>query len=110
MVAAGPEENLTLCPVVKALRASREEVLASHKGAECFSTVASDSPTRVLNLRAIWLREFRTSSLFAATVCSWSRMFRVLQFFARKPSTYWLPRLAMEPSRTAALAVLSQTC
>ena len=41
--------------------------MASASGVECFSTVASDSPTRVLNLRAIWLREFRTSSLFAAT-------------------------------------------
>ena len=30
------------------------------------------------------------------------------QFFARSPTTYWLPRLAIEPSRTAALAVRSQ--
>ncbi len=37
-----------------------------HSGVECFSTVASDSPTRVLNLRAIWLRVFRTSSRLAA--------------------------------------------
>ena len=31
-------------------------------------------------------------------------MLPVLQFLARKPNTYWLPRLAIEPSRTAALA------
>ena len=30
------------------------------------------------------------------------------QFLARNPRTYWLPRLAIEPSRTAALAVRSQ--
>ena len=34
----------------------------------------------------------------------------MLQFLARRPRTYWLPRLAIEPSRTAALAVRSQTC
>ena len=31
-------------------------------------------------------------------------MFPVLQFFARRPNTYWLPTLAIEPSKTAALA------
>ena len=35
-------------------------------------------------------------------------MLPVLQFLARRPRTYWLPRLAIEPSRTAALAVRSQ--
>ena len=30
------------------------------------------------------------------------------QFLARNPKTYWLPRLSIEPSRTAALAVRSQ--
>ena len=35
------------------MRASSEGVVASASGVECFSTVASDSPTRVLNLRAI---------------------------------------------------------
>ena len=34
----------------------------------------------------------------------------MLQFLARRPNTYWLPRLAIEPSRTTALAVRSQTC
>ena len=33
-------------------RASSEDVVASASGVECFSTVASDSPTRVLNVRA----------------------------------------------------------
>ena len=56
MVAAGPADKPYLVPVVKALRASRDGVVASQRGVECFSTVASDSPTRVLNLRAIWLR------------------------------------------------------
>ena len=32
----------------------------------------------------------------------------VRQSVARSPKTYWLPRLAIEPSRTAALAVRSQ--
>ena len=43
---------------------------ASGSGVECLSTIASDSPTLVLNFRDISLREFRTSSLFEATTCS----------------------------------------
>ena len=42
----------------------------SASGVECFSTVARDSPSRVLSLRAISLSEFRTSSIFAAWICS----------------------------------------
>ena len=47
--------------------ASNEGVVASASGVECLSTIAIDSPTLVLNLRAISLRQFSTSSLFAAT-------------------------------------------
>src|ERR1019366_1090292 len=69
-----PEDKVTFIPVLKAFNASSEDVVASARGVECFSTVASDSPTRVLNVLAIWLSEFRTSSLLAATACSWSRI------------------------------------
>ena len=40
--------------------------MASSSGVECFWTVASDSPTRVLNFVASWLRTFSTSSFRAA--------------------------------------------
>ena len=100
----------TFMAVLNAFRASSEDVVTSTSGIECFSTVASDSPSRGLSLRTISLRAFRTSSLFAAWICSCARMLPVLQFLARRPKTYWLPRLAIEPSRTAALAVRSQTC
>ena len=56
-----------------------------------------------LNLRAIRLSAFKTSSFLAACACSSSRMSPVRQFFARRPTTYWLPMGAIEPSRTAAL-------
>ena len=72
------------------------------------STVVSDSPTRVLNLLAILLSALSTSSFFAACTCSSARTSPVRQSFARSPSTYWLPRLAIEPSSTTALAVRSQ--
>jgi hypothetical protein len=34
----------------------------------------------------------------------------VVQFLARKTSTNWLPRLAIDPSSVIALPVRSQTC
>jgi len=74
----------------------------------CFSIVVSDSPTRVRNLLAIWLRAFRTSSFLAACACSRSRMSSGVAVLARNPKTYWLPRWSIEPSSTAALAVRSQ--
>ena len=40
--------------------------------------------------------------------CSSARTSPVRHSSARSPNTYWLPRLASEPSRTAALAVRSQ--
>ena len=110
MVALSPEARLTFMAVLYAFRASSEDVVTSTSGVECFSTVASDSPSRGLSLRTISLRAFRTSSLLAAWICSCARMLPVLQFLARRPKTYWLPRLAIEPSSTAALAVRSQTC
>src|SRR4029434_6546739 len=110
MAAALPADRFNFMPVLYAFRASSEDVVAPASGVECFSTVASDSPSRALSLRTISLREFRTSSLLFAWICSSSRMLPVLQFLARRPSTYWLPRVAIDPSTTAALAVLSQTC
>ena len=61
---------LAFIPVLYAFRASSDGVVASASGVECFSTVARDSPSRVLSVRAIALREFSTSSLFAAWICS----------------------------------------
>ena len=83
--------------------------MASASGVECRSTVASDSPTLVRNLRDISLREFRTSL---------SRGYRLLLIqnvsgvavLCAQPNEYWLPTRAIEPSRTAALAVRSQIC
>ena len=73
-----------------------------------FSTRGSDSPARVRNRLAIWPSALKTSSFLAADACSWSRISPVRQFLARKPNTYWLPRLVIEPSTTAALPVRSQ--
>ena len=108
MAATGPLEKFTREPVLKAFSASIEAVVASGSGVSYFSTVASDSPTRVLNCLATCVRALRTSSLRAACTCCSSRMSPVRQFRARSPSTYWLPRLAIDPSSTAALAVRSQ--
>ena len=52
MPAAFPEDRFAFTPVLYAFKASSEGVVASASGVECFSTVASDSPTRVLNVRA----------------------------------------------------------
>ena len=60
-VASSPESGAV------SLQGSSDGVVASASGFEGCSTVASDSPTLVLKLRAISLRAFRTSSLFAAT-------------------------------------------
>ena len=92
-----------------AFSASSDDVVASSSGVECFWTVASDSPTRVLNFVASWLRTFSTSSFRAAGSCSWSRRSPVPQFSARRPSTYWVPRLAIDPVTTAVLPVRTQT-
>src|ERR1017187_2211065 len=83
-------------------------VVASWSRTECFSTVESDSPTRVRNLLAISLSTFSTSSFRAACTCCSSNTSPLRQLRARKPRTYWLPRRAIEPSSTAALAVRSQ--
>src|ERR1035438_3674010 len=45
------------------------------------------------------------SSFLAACTCSSSSRSPVRQFVARSPTTYWLPKLAIEPSTTAALPV-----
>ena len=66
---------------------------------------ASDSPTRVLKSLAIRLRTSSTPSFVPACACSSKTTSPVVQCLARNPSTYWLPRLAIDPSRTAALAV-----
>ena len=99
-------DRLTLRCMPSTLRAKAWWPRSS--GIWCSLTVASDSPTRVRNLLAIWLRAFRTSSFFAACACSSSRISPVRHLFARKPRTYWLPRLEIEPSRTAALLLRSQ--
>ena len=68
MLAAWPEELLALRPMLYAFKASIERVVISGRVA-CFSTVAGDSPARVLNRRAIWLSASRTSSCRAAWIC-----------------------------------------
>jgi len=87
----------------KPSRLRGEGVVASASGVSCSLTVVSDSPTRVLNLLAIWPSAFRTSSFLAACTCSSARISPVRQSSARNPNTYWLQSLAIEPSRTAAL-------
>src|ERR1017187_5398869 len=42
------------CALPISFKASSDGVVASASGVSCFSTVESDSPTRVLNLLAIW--------------------------------------------------------
>ena len=110
MAAALPDDRLTFIPVLYAFRASSEEVVASASGVECFSTVARDSPTRVLSLRAISTE--RVQDVFSPRRLRLLLIQNVsgLQFLARRPNTYWLPRLAIEPSSTMALAVRSQIC
>ena len=66
--------------------------------------VASDSPTRVRKRVAIWLRVLSTSSFRAACACSSARMSPVVQCLARRPRTYWLPSVAIDPSRTGGAA------
>ena len=68
IAAAWPEDMTVLSPMLYAFKASIERVVASGRVA-CFSTVASDSPARVLNRRAIWLSASRTSSCRAAWIC-----------------------------------------
>ena len=54
--ALAPEARPTFMAVLYAFRASSEDVVTSTSGVECFSTVASDSPSRGLSLRTISLR------------------------------------------------------
>ncbi len=53
MAASFPEGTIAFMPVLEAFKASSEDVVASASGVECLSTVASDSPTLILNLRTI---------------------------------------------------------
>ena len=64
----GRKTLLALRPMLYAFKASIERVVNSGRVA-CFSTVAGDSPARVLNRRAIWLSASRTSSCRAAWIC-----------------------------------------
>src|ERR1039457_4321783 len=101
---------LRCCAFIAALydfQASREGVVASADRLGSFSTLGSDSPARVRNRFTIWPSALKTSSFLAADACSSSRRSPVRQFLARKLNTYWLPRLVMEPSTTAALPVRS---
>jgi hypothetical protein len=72
-------------PRLYAFNASNDGVVASMSGVSNFSTVASDSPTRVLNLLAILLRAFSTSSFLATCVCSASSTCPLRQSTARNP-------------------------
>jgi len=107
---AASSDTSAFIPVLYALRASSDGVVASASGVECRSTVARDSP----NLRSELSRDLteRVQDIFSPRNLYLLLINRVpeVQFLARKPRTYWLPRLAMEPSRTRALAVRSQIC
>ena len=107
--AAAPRVACTCQPALYAFSASSDGVVASAKGVEYFLTLASDSPARPLNALAIRLSSLSTSSFLAACCCCSSRISPSRQSFARKPRTYSLPSVAMEPSTTAAAPVRSQT-
>lgn len=69
---------------------------------------ASDSPSLSRILVVALPSALSTSSLREACVSSRANESPLAQFTAFNPTTYWLPRLLIEPARTAALPVRSQ--
>ena len=78
-------------------------------GASYFCTEASDSPSFSRIFVAASPSAFSTCSLPLAVACSFASTSPLRQFTAFSPTTYWLPRLEIEPSMVAALAVRWQT-
>ena len=81
--------------------------MAWSMGTSNFWTVLSDSPGLLRSFAAASPSAFNTCSFPAAVACSSARESPVRQFTAFRPSTYWFPRLAIEPSSTA---VGEETC
>ena len=96
------------CAALYAFRASSDGVVACSSGVECSWIVASDSPSRGPDLKRDSAQGIQDLFFPSACACSCARTSPVRQFLARNHKTYWLPRLAIEPSRTAALPVRSQ--
>ena len=92
-----------------ACKASSDGVVTFAGGVSYFSTEASDSPSFSRTFVATSPSAFSTCSLPLAVTCSSASMSPLRQFTALRPSTYWLPRLAMEPSMVAVLPVRWQT-
>jgi hypothetical protein len=77
--------------------------VASASGTSNFCTVASDSPNSVRSFVAASPSASSTFSLEAAVICFSARGSPLWQFTAFNPSTYWLPRLAIDPAMYALL-------
>src|ERR1035438_10634080 len=94
---------------VYAFRASSEGVVAWYSGTSNFLTVASDSPSSPRSLDAASPNASSTFSLDAAVTCSCASMSPLWQFTAFNPSTYSLPRLAIDPATYPLLPARWQT-
>ena len=91
-------------PALYAWSASSEGVVACSIEVSNFCTELRDSPSFARNFVTAPPSAFSVSSLLSAVACSSAKTSPVRQFVAWIPSTYWLPRLAIEPWRTAVLS------
>src|SRR5208283_5769407 len=98
-----------LSPRLNAFRASSEDVVACASGTSNFCTVASDSPSSLRRLDTASPSASSTFSLDAAVTCSTARGPPFQQFTALSPSTYSVPRVAIEPEIYALLWARWQT-
>src|ERR1039458_1631588 len=105
---ASPLVRAVVMPMLYAFRASSEGVVAS-TGTSNLCTEASDSPSLARMAVAAVVSALSTPSLLGASACSLARLSPVLQATASRPRMYWLPRLEMDPPRTALLPVRRQS-
>src|ERR1700730_662486 len=103
-IASGlPLRSAVRVPVVKACKASSDDVLASSSGVSNFWIELSDSPNFPRTSDTALSNAFSTFSFPFVRTSSRTSFSPVWQFIAFRPTTYWLPKLAMETPSTALL-------
>src|ERR1700738_3465355 len=80
-----------------AFNASSDDVVASVTGVLNFCIDASDSPSFTRRLDAAFPTADSTDSLVAEVTCSLASESPDTQLVASSATTYWLPRVAIEP-------------